>query len=144
MSFIATAKAHGLAAIKGPFVHENRFDSCLRGLIVDELVEGSGEVEATIVVDDHLTNSYATLHGGAISTLVDVAGTLALLTKDPQRAGVSIEMNTSFLAAAKKGDKLRVRGRVLKYGKRMGFTEIEISRAEDERMVAIGRHTKAF
>ena len=69
---------------------------------------------------------------------------MALLTKDPHRAGVSIEMNTSFLSAASKGDKLRVVGRVLKYGKRMGFTEIEISRAEDDRIVAIGRHTKAF
>jgi acyl-coenzyme A thioesterase 13 len=144
MSFIATAKEFGLSAITGPFVHENRFDSCLRGLVVETLVDGSGEVEATILVDEHLTNSYSTLHGGAISTIVDVAGTLALLTKDPQRAGVSVEMNTSFLAAAKKGDTLRVRGRVLKYGKRMGFTEIEISQAEDDRLVAVGRHTKAF
>ena len=45
-------------------------------------------------------NGYGALHGGAISTIVDVVGTLALLSKDPSRAGVSIEMNQSFCAAA--------------------------------------------
>lgn len=36
---------------------------------------GHGEVEATLPVSKALTNSYGTLHGGAASTIVDIAGT---------------------------------------------------------------------
>ena len=86
----------------------------------------------------------ATLHGGAVSTLVDVVGTLALIAHDPTRAGVSLEMNTSFLAAAQAGDELIATGRVLKAGRSIGFTEVEVRRKSDHRLIATGRHTKAL
>ena len=57
---------------------------------------------------------------------------------------MSTEINTSFLAAAKAGEEVLVTGKVLKYGKRMGFTAIEIHRKSDGQMIASGRHTKAF
>lgn len=77
-----------------------------------------------------------------MSTLVDVVGTLALLSKEPTRAGVSVEMNVSFLAAARDGETVQVEGRLLRVGKKLAFTEVEI-RGEDGRLVATGRHTKA-
>ena len=90
-----------------------------------------------------LCNNYRTLHGGATSTLVDVVGTLALLGKDPTRPGVSIEMNQSFTSAAKVGDQLRISGTVLRSGKTLGFTEVNIYIADESaRLVASGRHTK--
>ena len=55
-------------------------------------MDPSGEVEATLTVNSRVENSYGTLHGGAISTLVDVIGTLALLAKDHKRGGVSVRM----------------------------------------------------
>jgi acyl-coenzyme A thioesterase 13 len=85
-----------------------------------------------------------TLHGGAISLLVDVLGTMALLTRDPKRAGVSVELNCSFCAPAKMNERIRVHGKVLKYGKTLGFTEVTVSRISDGVMVATGRHTKAL
>jgi len=71
-------------------------------------------------------NCAGALHGGAISTIVDVVGTLALLSKDPSRAGVSIEMNQSFCAAAKAGERIALFGSVLRYGRSLGFTEVRI------------------
>ena len=48
---------------------------------------------------------------GAIATLIDVVGTLALLTKDPKRAGVSVEMNISYMSAAKANQVVKMEGR---------------------------------
>jgi acyl-coenzyme A thioesterase 13 len=75
---------------------------------------------------------------------VDVLGTLALLSLDRTKPGVSVELNISFLSAAKVGDKLIIEGEVMKAGRRMGFTQVTIRREEGNQVVAVGRHTKAF
>ena len=140
-SFIEKAKLSGAQSLLGAFTHRTgRFDHCMRGLQIKRI--GDGEVECEIAVDEHLQNAYGTLHGGAISTLVDVVGTLALLSLDPTRAGVSVEMNTTFVAAAKAGAAVSVTGRVLKAGKKLGFTSVDLR--VGAQLVATGRHTKAL
>ena len=81
---------------------------------------------------------------GAISTCIDVLGSMALLTKDHTRAGVSVDMNMTFCSAARVGETLSLTGSVLRYGKSMGFTNIVIARQRDGAVIATGRHTKAF
>ena len=106
---------------------------------------GDGRVEASLVVSDALANNYGTLHGAAIATVVDVVGTLALLSVDPTRAGVSIEMNQSFCSAAKVGQRLVLSGEVLKYGRSLAFTEVHLRKnGVAGPLVAVGRHTKMF
>lgn len=39
------------------------------------------------MVDHSLQNAYGTLHGGCTATLVDVLGTMALLTKEAEAPG---------------------------------------------------------
>ena len=146
-------------------------------------ISSEGLATCELIVTDELTNNYSTLHGGAIATIVDVVGTIALLGIDPTRAGgksyplefspatpflcfistptipllyvssahlmprgtdtqslhlgltlssillvcfieVSIEMNQTFLSAARAGDKIILLGFVLKYGRRLGFTQV--------------------
>jgi len=127
----------------GPFTSAGYFDECLEtgGLVLDSFDDG--EVKCSLVVPENLLNNLGAMHGGAICTLVDVVGTLALLTKDPSRPGVSTEMNQSFCSAAKLGETIRAEGRVLKYGKRLGFAEVTL-RLDDGRVVATGRHTKFY
>lgn len=72
---------------------------------------GDGEVEAEMEVTKELSNSYGTLHGGASATAIDIVGTMALLSKDPKRPGVSVEINASYTSAAKIGEKVRMVGR---------------------------------
>ena len=64
------------------------------------------------------------------ATLVDVVGTMALLSRDAGRPGVSIEMSQTFCAAAKVGERVTVVGTVLKAGGRLGFTQVEVRRAD--------------
>ena len=118
------------------------FDACLKGLHITRM-DPVGEVDAWMTVDRVVENSWGTLHGGAIATLVDVMGTLALLAKDHKRGGVSVELSVSYLVAVKAGDKVHCKGRTLKLGKTLGFTEVQLF-THDGKLAATGRHTKAM
>ena len=109
-------------------------------------IKPQGTVSCTLTdIPDRLANSYGTLHGGAIASLVDIVGTLALLSQDPLRGGVSVDLNVSYCAAAKVGQPLTITGRCLKLGGRLGFTEVEVRTQTEERtLIATGRHTKAM
>jgi acyl-coenzyme A thioesterase 13 len=145
-SFLARAKeAEDASVLLGRFKSAGRFDRCLETAGMSCLHIGPDGVECELTVTEELSNNFGSLHGGATSTLVDVVGTMALLGRDPRRPGVSVEMNQSFCAAAAQGERLIVEGKVTKYGKRLGFTEVTVRSAErPERVVAIGRHTKFF
>ena len=169
------------AALLGPFRSAGRFDVCLEdGMVCTSI--GDGVVECELEVREPLANvrgalepttleesrlalqstslrtmrstaqNYGTLHGGAISTIVDVVGTMALLSVDPSKAGVSVEMNQTFCSAAAVGEKLSLTGRTLRYGRSLAFAEVEVRKwptgreveGELPALVAVGRHTKMF
>lgn len=179
----------GLGSMRGLFQSAGKFDQCLRDAGMECTHIGDGEVECVLTVPESLSNTYGTMHGGAVSTVIDVLGTMALLTKDHTRAvrpthpgnqvatgasegccwlqGVSVDMNMTFCSAARTGEELlcapylppspkppslaptdgffgSLRGRVLRSGRTMGYTEIEVMRKSDGAMLAVGRHTKAF
>ena len=52
-----------------------------------------------------------------------------------------MEINVSFISAAKAGETITIDGTVLKSGRSLGFTQVDIKRA-DGTLVATGRHTK--
>lgn len=144
-SFIDRVKRLGANAMLGTFVSTGvRFDRVLEGLEVTRIDSDLGEVECVFPVTDASSNAYGTLHGGCVTTLVDVVGTMALLSQDPLRAGVSVELSTSFTAAAKSGDSVRCVGRVTKMGRKLGFTQVDLYRVSDGTLAASGRHTKAL
>ena len=140
-TFIDKAKALGANALLGQFTASERFDRVLKGLTVESI--DKGRIMCTMLVDEGVQNAYKTLHGGAVSTIVDVVGTMALLSIDATKPGVSVDLNVSFATAAKASSIVQIEGKVLKMGKRLGFTTVDIRR-EDGALVATGRHTKAF
>ena len=140
-TFIDKVKVRGANALLGSFISSNKFDRVLSGLHVDTIEDGV--VRCSIPVDESRQNAFGTLHGGATSTIVDVVGTMALLTLDHTKPGVSIDLNVSFVGAAKVGTTVLVEGRVLKMGRSLGFTQVDL-RLQDGTLVATGRHTKAF
>ena len=143
-SFIArAAEAKDASALLGPFRSAGRFDACLERAGMHCTSISKEGVVCELTVTNELANNYGTLHGGCISTLVDVVGTMALLGVDPSRAGVSVEMNQSFCAAARIGDPIRAVGTVVRYGRTLGFSEVTVANASGK-TVAIGRHTKFF
>jgi acyl-coenzyme A thioesterase 13 len=75
---------------------------------------------------------------------VDVVGTLALVAREQNKAGVSLDINVTYTSAAKLGDHVKVVGKVLKMGRSLGFTSVDIIRKSDGALIASGRHTKVF
>eukprot|EP00967_Tisochrysis_lutea_P020228 scaffold23061_cov37-Tisochrysis_lutea.AAC.1 len=145
-SFIERARrSNDATVLLGQFSSAGHFDACLQtaGMMVTDMSENGATCE--LVVTDALVNNYGTLHGGVIATIVDVVGTLALLGRDPSRAGISVEMNQTFMAAAHPGDTIVALGTVLKYGRRLGFTRVDLRRGNASgALLATGRHTKMF
>ena len=141
-NFISRAKAGGANALLGAFVHQGKFDKCMAKLSV--LSIESGVVKCQMPVDKEVSNFYNTLHGGATSTLVDVVGTMAVLSKQPLKPGVSVDLNVSFVRAAKMGSVINIEGKLLKLGRKLAYTQVDITSAEDGKLIATGRHTKAL
>ena len=103
-SFIARAKASGPEGLLGNFTSAGTFDRCLEEAELACTSVADGRVECAFTVTHETANNFGTLHGGFTATLVDVVGTMALLSRDAGRPGVSIEMSQTFCAAAKVGE----------------------------------------
>jgi uncharacterized protein (TIGR00369 family) len=102
-------------------------------MVTDDLGEGSAKL--SLAVAPHLTNSFGTVHGGVIMSLLDVALCTAARTLHPQSSGViTVDMSTSFIGGGA-GEALLAEARVLKNGRSLCFVEGE-ARNPDGSLVA--------
>lgn len=108
----------------------------LLGLTVTQV--RPGEVEVLMPYSDRLlantTSPY--VHGGAIATLIDVAGNFAIIAAIG-RDVPTIDLRVDYLRPVRIGA-LRAVGRAVKVGRRLGVADVEVF-DESEQMVAIGR-----
>jgi acyl-coenzyme A thioesterase 13 len=121
------------------FFHRSSFDRALVGL---ELLEvHDGRASARLPVGDAVQNLGGKLHGGAVATLVDDIGTIAIISKDrDSRPGVSTDLNVSFFAPGEGA--VIAEAQVLKCGRTLAFVTVDIRREHDGVLVAQGRMTK--
>ena len=96
---------------------------------------GHGEARLSLPIEGHLTNSFGTVHGGVILSLLDVALCTAARTLHPDSTGViTIDMSTSFIGAGS-GARLLADARVMKDTRSVSFVEGE-AKNEDGSLVA--------
>ena len=96
---------------------------------------GHGEARLSLPIETHLTNSFGTVHGGVILSLLDVALCTAARTLHPESAGViTIDLSTSFIGAGS-GEKLLADARVMKDTRSVSFVEAE-AKNQDGSLVA--------
>ena len=116
-------------------------------LIGGELEEfREGYVRLALDLKPHHTNPNGVMHGGVITTLMDEAlgGVIATVRgMDEMWAAphATVDMNVSFLSAARPGDDVIVEGRVLKVGRSVAFGEAEARRRGEDALIAKGRFT---
>lgn len=117
------------------------YDRSLAGL---ELIEAEGgRARVRLPVGEAVQNVNGALHGGAVATLVDVVGTLAIMTADrDHRPGVSTDLNVSWFSPAPGGATVLVEASVLKSGRTLAFVQVDVRREKDGVLVAQGRMTK--
>jgi acyl-coenzyme A thioesterase 13 len=115
------------------------FEGALTGC---EIVRsGEGHATLRLPVGDTLLNMGGSLHGGAVATLVDVSGTIAIITADRQgRPGVTTDLNVSYFAPGK--GVVVAEARVLKVGRTLAFVAVDVTRESDSVLVGQGRMTK--
>ena len=124
--------------VKQFFAHG--FDASLKGMSLVSMKDGQASVR--LEVSPEVQNMGGTLHGGAIATLVDDAGTLAIMSADTDsRPGVTTDLNVSYFSAARGGEAVLAEATALKTGKTLGFVSVDI-KTEGGKLVAQGRMTK--
>jgi uncharacterized protein (TIGR00369 family) len=115
----------------------------LVGAKLEEINEGV--VRLSLVLEERHTNPHGVMHGGVVTTLMDEAagGVLAyargidVMQTMPHS---TVDMNVSFLSAARVGDEVIVEARALKVGRSVAFAEAEARRG-DGVPIARGRFT---
>ncbi|XP_037940300.1 acyl-coenzyme A thioesterase 13 [Teleopsis dalmanni] len=102
---------------------------------------GDGRCTAEFTVSEEHLNRGGGLHGGFTATLIDMITTYALMSK-PCHAGVSVDINVSYMKAAKKGDEVIIDANTIKAGKKLAFIECELRHKKDGSVIAKGSQTK--
>ena len=96
-----------------------------------------GFAEVTLDLNETHTNRSGLVHGGLLSTLIDVAGGYAgTYSADSPRMAVTLSMNVHFVGRAQ-GNQLVATGRVRTEGKTIYFSSVEI-RDDQSHLVATG------
>ncbi|XP_012494124.1 PREDICTED: acyl-coenzyme A thioesterase 13 [Propithecus coquereli] len=116
------------------------FDRVLEKVTVISAVPG--KVVCEMKVEEEHTNKMGTLHGGLTATLVDDVSTVALLCTERGLPGVSVDMNITYMSPAKIGEDVVITAHVLKQGRTLAFTSVDLTNKATGKLVAQGRHTK--
>lgn len=91
----------------------------LLGIKLQRLAPGYAEI--MVVTGQQHTNPLGLIHGGLITSIADAAMGNAIRTLGIK--GVTVDMSAAFTAAARFGEMVVARGKVLKAGKNMIFAE---------------------
>lgn len=90
-------------------------------------------------------NYWGAMHGGAISTLIDIASTIAITALDKNhRKNISIELSTNFLSPASPESDIYVLCKISKIGKNIAFSTIDLFDSQNLKTIATSSHTKAM
>jgi len=130
----------GLQRIVDAFKVMKKYDSpILKNLIVKEAA--LGKITCEMPVENEHLNAQGTLHGGCTATIVDTISSLAFVTMDDGKAGVSIDINVSYLKAVQPGEVITIKSDVIKGVGTIRSATVDIFN-EQQQVVASGRHSK--
>jgi acyl-coenzyme A thioesterase 13 len=101
-----------------------------------------GRAVMLIKLEERHMNPRGVLHGGVLTTLMDEATAHAIATvRGLESPLATVDMNVSFLSAARPGDELLCEARTLRVGSAVAFAEAEVRRSGRGDLVAKGRFT---
>ncbi|KAI8822968.1 HotDog domain-containing protein [Fimicolochytrium jonesii] len=113
----------------------------LGGMRVITASQETGSVKCEMEVEKHHLNRLQGLHGGAICTLVDIVGSLAIAAKtNNSHTGVSSDISVSFMNGGKLGNKLEISSTCHKAGRNLAYATVQIH--SGNKLLATGSHTK--
>lgn len=111
------------------------------GIVFDGIVDGVAK--SHFYSTPELATFGGTLHGGALSTLCEVAGFLALLPMlDDSQHAVTHDIHVSLMRAVPADTRCDLSGSVLRLGRTLAFIEVHAHVAD--KLVASARITKSI
>uniref|UniRef100_A0A1A7YT11 Acyl-coenzyme A thioesterase 13 n=1 Tax=Iconisemion striatum TaxID=60296 RepID=A0A1A7YT11_9TELE len=137
---MASLTLNSIRQLMKAMVDHSGFDRVLSK--VNVLSASSGKVVCEMRVDEEHTNRGGTLHGGLTATLVDVISTMAIMNTERGAPGVSVDMNITYMNAAKLGEDVLITAQVLKQGRTLAFATVDLTSKATGKLIAQGRHTK--
>ncbi|XP_005728490.1 acyl-coenzyme A thioesterase 13 [Pundamilia nyererei] len=137
---MASLTLNSLKHVMRAMVDSPGFDRVLSK--VDILSASPGKVVCEMRVEEEHTNRGGTLHGGLTATLVDIVSTMAIMHSERGAPGVSVDMNITYMNAAKMGEDVLITAQVLKQGRSLAFATVDLTNKVTGKIIAQGRHTK--
>lgn len=117
------------------FANNNTFARSL-DIKVTGIVQGTGQSTIKIIVNPNHLNPMGTLHGGIISSLADIS--MGVAVRALGKTGVTINLNTNFLAPGYLGETIIATGKVVHNGNTLVSTECTVKRDDDVLATATG------
>lgn len=100
-------------------------------------------IQFSFKVQPEYTNSFGTLHGGVIASLIDILSSFPIAVFDfENRGGVSTDINVTYMNASLSGDVVLIETQCLKSGKFMAFSHTKLFDKNSGKILAMGSHTK--
>lgn len=111
-------------------IHERvKSDPFAQSLGIELTKFEAGNVEAKLTVQDHMVNTFGTVHGAVIYALADHVFSVICNAYGKVTVGLSTTMH--FMKAAKPGDTIIARGTEERRNNRTGFYRIEVYHEND-------------
>lgn len=111
----------------------------LRHLKVDRVEPGLAIF--TVTVKPPITNRYNTFHGGAVATVASIVAMAAVKTLSGDKTFSLSEMCISYISAARINVELEVQAKVLRFGKSIAVSSIDIRNKTTKQITFQGRAT---
>jgi len=111
----------------------------LRHLKVDRVEPGL--VIFTLTVKPPITNRYRTLHGGAVATVAGIVAMAAVKTISGDKTYSLSEMSISYISAARINVELEIEAKVLRFGKSIAVSSVDIKNKTTKQIAFQGRAT---
>ncbi|XP_056154814.1 acyl-coenzyme A thioesterase 13 [Lampris incognitus] len=137
---MASMSLQSIKQLMKAMVDHSGFDRVLNKMNIVSAIPGKMVCE--MKVEEEHTNRGGTLHGGLTATLVDVVSTGAIMYSERGLPGVSVDMNITYMNAAKIGEDVLITAQVLKQGRTLAFATVDLTNKATGKMIAQGRHTK--
>ncbi|KAL7829469.1 hypothetical protein AOLI_G00303540 [Acnodon oligacanthus] len=137
---MASLSLSSLKKVLRVMVDSPGFDRVLKK--VEILSASPGKVVCEMKVAEEHTNRLGMLHGGLTATLVDAISTTAIMYSERATPGVSVDMNITYMNAARIGEDVLITAQVLKEGRTLAFATVDLINKTTGKIIAQGRHTK--
>ena len=110
---------------------------------IRDIQSQKGLSEVLVEVTEDMRNPAHMLHGGLIYALCDVAAYTALLSRiDESQTGVTHQINVQVIRPVNLGDKMIIKGRLIRLGRSLSF--LESKAYVNDKLVASATITKSM